>query len=575
MMMTSLASRCVAGLALALAVVAPASAARVLRPAAPGGAVRALVMGINHYPNLRPEQQLKGARPDADAIAASLRTAGVPEGNIVELVDEAVTRARVIKEMDDLVAKSKKGDLVIVSFSGHGQKVRSYQRWQNRDLFVQSEIVLSGFSASDENKRHEVVVDAEMRAWYFRLDAKGVDIMAVMDSCFGGGMRDVVLGAPGVTTRELRLSVDDTRSADRFHDSFKPIAMTTEEAGADPNRIAHLTFFSGADAKTPVPELAGLDPNDPRQVHGALSYFLSRFIAGELSPDAAAGGKTGAVTRAELFKWLSPEVHQASKQVQVIDYGPRPTDDQTPEQMAAAERQSVFIIGDAGQPHEEPVPVPTADAGDAVRVAIINGPREAFDSIKKGKAALLRSDPGDAEVIWDVAGRRALDQIDSIMDENVDAAVVGRIVDRTYAVREIRKLSVTRILEVRIGDDGRRYSPGDTPRLIANGVGGRWLTVFNIAADGTVQCVVSSSCDNPKMSQNQWTRRPEVEKPFGTDYAVVIATSGPAQDLYQWLRAHNQKPDAFEAVAVLRTALMADQQSRIGTAGLFTVSKPQ
>jgi hypothetical protein len=176
-------------------------------------------------------------------------------------------------------------------------------------------------------------------------------------------------------------------------------------------------------------------------------------------------------------------------------------------------------------------------------------------------------------VIWDVAGSRALDQIDAIMDEDVDASVIGRIADRTYAVREIRKLSVPRILEVKIGDDGRRYSHGEAPRLVANDVGGRWLTVFNIAADGTVQCVVSTSCDNPKMSQNQWTYRPQVEKPYGTDYAVVIATSGPAQGLSQWLRAHNQKPDAFDAVAMLRAALTADQQSRIGTAGLFTVLK--
>ena len=34
-------------------------------------------------------------------------------------------------------------------------------------------------------------VNIEMRAWLARLDAKGVDTVLVMDSCFGGGMRGV------------------------------------------------------------------------------------------------------------------------------------------------------------------------------------------------------------------------------------------------------------------------------------------------------------------------------------------------------------------------------------------------
>ncbi|MBO0753235.1 MAG: hypothetical protein J2P53_14045, partial [Bradyrhizobiaceae bacterium] len=62
---------------------------------------------------------------------------------------------------------------------------------------------------------------------------------------------------------------------------------------------------------------------------------------------------------------------------------------------------------------------------------------------------------------------------------------------------------------------------------------------------------------------------PRVDLPFGTDYTVVIATSAPASDLVDWLRAHKGR-DAFELPAVLAAKVAADDRTRLGTAGLFT-----
>jgi len=153
--------------------------------------------------------------------------------------------------------------------------------------------------------------------------------------------------------------------------------------------------------------------------------------------------------------------------------------------------------------------------------------------------------------------------------------VLGAVIDRTFAIREIRKLAVQRIIDVKIGDDGRRYTYGESPRLVASGISGAWITAFNIAADGTIQCLLQR-CDNPKMSQDQWTYSPQVVKPYGTDYAVVIATTAPAQAMHDWLRTHNERKDAFDAVAMLKDTLAGrDGEGRLGTAGLFTAPPQQ
>lgn len=572
-MISGLVARWAVGVTLVLAFSSSAWAARVLH-APGGGAVRALVIGIDKYANLGKTGQLNGAAADADDITGALEAVGVPKDNVLELRDGAAVRSRVVAEMDRLVAQSKSGDLVVIAYSGHGMRVRGYKRWdgKNRNPF-HSQMVLANFSPVDDNKGHEVIVDAEMRAWYYRLDAKGVDMLVVMDTCYGGHMREVFNNSGGMTTRELNATVDD-----RIHDSFVPIQMKEAEAGADANEMRHLTFFAGAGDTSTVPEMSGIDRRNPTQVRGALSYFVARVIDGRLSRDEKAGtspGRNGPVTRGQLFRFLSPVVREATDARQIIDYGPRTEND-------TAQQQAIFIITDDAQPTsasstagpaETPPKVPQATvppaAADVVRVAIRNGESKNFAAIEKGRAPFIQSEPSEADVIWDVANHTALSAGDLIM-EKVDGSVLGRVIDRTWAVREIKKLAVTRIMDVTMGENGRSYTLDEQPKLVASGVRDSYLTVVNVAADGTLQLLFPFyPSDEPHMPTEQWTYSPRVDLPFGTDYTVVIATSAPASDLVDWLRAH-QRRDAFELPAILAAKIAADGKARLGTAGLFT-----
>jgi hypothetical protein len=255
----------------------------------------------------------------------------------------------------------------------------------------------------------------------------------------------------------------------------------------------------------------------------------------------------------------------------IADDGGAQKDDKTPGPAMAQATQTQPGAGAQQQPDQASQPQPAADAQvEPVRVSIANGSPDLFWSIEKGRAPFVPAEPSDADIVWDVGNGTALSRGDLIM-EKVDGSVLGDVIDRTWAVREIRKLASPRIIDVMMGEHGKTYAPGDQPTLVADGIGGSYLTVVNVASDGTLQLLfpVYASHD-PHMSADKWTYSPKVDPPLGADYTVVIATSAPADDLIGWLRAHNQKHDAFELPAVLDSKIKTDSKTRLGSAGLFT-----
>jgi Caspase domain len=276
-MVSKLLVRCAVGAALLCAWHVSAFAAPVLQ-APGGGSVRALVIGIDKYPSLPAGSQLSGAVADARDFSRVLAAAGA---KVQTLTDGAATRWRLISEMDRLLAESKTGDLVIIAYSGHGMQVRPYPQWQGLDTRRTTQIALAGYSRSGK-AGHEIVVDREMRAWFTRFDAKGVDVLAVMDACYGGAMREVAAFSGGMKVRQLGGDTDDA-----VHDSFVSISMSQREARADVKELSHVTFFAGATDTSVVPEMPGIDPANRQAIRGALSYFLARAIEG-LGPNGHA-----------------------------------------------------------------------------------------------------------------------------------------------------------------------------------------------------------------------------------------------------------------------------------------------
>ncbi len=331
-------------LTLAAAAVAAASAASAGALRAPGGGtIRALVVGVDVYSRLPASVQLQGARADAEDIADALQRGGVKP---VTLFDTDVTRARIVAQMDSFVADSKPGDFVLFAYAGHGMQIPEYARWQGIDADgVNEQIALSGFSFSGDGV-DEIIVNPEIRAWLSRLDAKGVDALVVMDSCFGGGMREVDPRTGAIRTRVLRASAAQVRAAEDERAKFAGIPMTEKEARANVEVMSHVTFLAGATSRSVVPETDGLAASGPR---GALSYYLARALRGEIAKD-------GVTTRQALFGYLKPNIRGATQDRQLIQVEP-----QSPE--PAVYGKPVLTFAEAAPGAQAANTPPAADKG--------------------------------------------------------------------------------------------------------------------------------------------------------------------------------------------------------------------
>ncbi|RTL84511.1 MAG: DUF4384 domain-containing protein [Hyphomicrobiales bacterium] len=519
-----------------------------------GGAVHALIVGVNKYRNLGPGAQLSGAAADAKDIAEALSGAGV---KILPILDFDATRERFVTEMDHLITSSNPGDFVIIAFAGHGMQVPEYSQWKGIEPnSINEQIAFSGFGFSGDGAG-QVVVNKELRAWIARLDAKNVDVLVIMDSCFSGGMtRGFDRRSSRMVTREIK---GDVEKSDR--DKFIPIEMTEKEARTEVRSLSHVTFLAGATPNSVVPETAGIDPRNTKSVRGALSYFIARAIEG-----TASNGKD--LTREALFRFASQNVRQATGERQFVDIEPRVADEMS------LRRVVLRFSGEAVVPVESPriQPNPDPSLADPIRIAVVNGSTNALEGIEKGAAPFLASkSPNDADLVWDLSNRDAIVRGDIVM-HGVDGSLLGGVIDRTWAIRAVQKLSISRTLAVRLQEEGKIYVIGDDPELIVGGVKERYLTVFNIAADGELQLLFPTDQNDALIDNDEWTYRPTVAKPFGVDNVIAAASDRPADAFLRWFNNHNHKRDAALVASEIARWAAADPTLKIGTVGLYTSS---
>src|ERR1700722_10926981 len=122
---------------LAWAVSAPAQVA--LR-SPQGGEVRALAIGIDAYQFVPP---LRGAVADARNIAMTLRQNGVKD--VTALFDAAADRDAVMRTLEELIARTEAGDLVVLTVAGHGVQEPEHVKGSQPDG-MDNVFILAGFN---------------------------------------------------------------------------------------------------------------------------------------------------------------------------------------------------------------------------------------------------------------------------------------------------------------------------------------------------------------------------------------------------------------------------------------------
>jgi formylglycine-generating enzyme required for sulfatase activity len=142
----------------------------------------ALIVGINEYPNLPPQRQLKAARPGAEAVARSLRQYGFERDRISQLYDANATRGDILGHIrGPLRRDAGPNDSILIYFAGHCQVDP-----QTRDV---------GWLPSDavENDATSFILLKDLQLLLAQIPAR--HLFLVVDSCVGDGL----IGASKIT----------------------------------------------------------------------------------------------------------------------------------------------------------------------------------------------------------------------------------------------------------------------------------------------------------------------------------------------------------------------------------------
>lgn len=147
----------------------------------------ALCIGINNYPGTH--MDLHGCVNDAEDWATELTARGF---SVTRLIDAKATKAAMAKGFQAVVGGAKKGDVVVITFSGHGTYVPDL----NGD---EADGLDEALCPYDLQTRGAAFLDDEIHA-IFAARTAGVRLVLISDSCHSG---TVTRAAPSDTDDDV------------------------------------------------------------------------------------------------------------------------------------------------------------------------------------------------------------------------------------------------------------------------------------------------------------------------------------------------------------------------------------
>ncbi|WP_420456328.1 DUF7379 domain-containing protein [Rubrivirga sp.] len=231
---------------------------------------RALLIGIDEYPNLGAFHQLEGCVNDVTVMAGLLRDRfGFPQENVTVLTDEAATRAGILAALDRLAEATGEGDVVVVHYAGHGSQITDLEG-DEPDGLDETLVPYDGVRESGPNTD---VTDDEIHAWIQRVTAKTPFLTLLFDCCHSGTITRDVFGA------RARALPPDTRPAGEI--GRAPAGHSTRAAATAEGPSGwlplHDRYVLIAGCRDEESSYEYRDAETGAQ-HGALTFFLSRAL---------------------------------------------------------------------------------------------------------------------------------------------------------------------------------------------------------------------------------------------------------------------------------------------------------
>jgi hypothetical protein len=556
---------------------AAGASAQVALRSPQGGEVHALVIGIDSYQFV---PQLRGAVADARDIATALRQNGVRD--VTALFDAAADRDTVMRTLDELVARTEPGDLVVLTVAGHGVQEPEHIKGSQPDG-LDNVFVLAGFDPSTAAGTRQRIIGTEFNHVIKQFEARGARVLFVADACFGGGLaREIDPRAAEMTYRQ----------APRYAlamDGLKPISSASDAFLSDID-FRQTDFLAAVDRRTKAPEVR--IPGVPG-FRGALSYAVARAFEG-----AADLNVDGRVTEDELFGYVRQVAYQLSDQRQnVVTTGPavRATGsnvvfrtravvildravvlldavDKPDAQSPTASAPAIPAAPSATPaPKAPPAPVPAPAAATplvTVRVAVLGNQRNLLAKLEAREARFdVVGTADNPDLIWDPTSHDVLAGAD-VVARGIDTADLPSVIDRFAAVSGFKRLSAKAAQSVRLLPDDKVHHRDERLEVQVSGVSQRSLVLFNIAGDGTVQALYPIGSDPVVIAAPNYKFPVRVGEPFGADQVVAITSAQRLGDLEQALKKMSQRRTAVEVYRLVERYAPAD--ARVGATSLYT-----
>ncbi len=231
---------------------------------------RALLIGIDEYPNLGTFHQLEGCVNDVTAMAGLLRDRfDFPQEDVTVLTNEAATRARILDALDTLADGVGEGDVVVVHFAGHGSQITDLEG-DEPDGLDETIVPYDGVRESGPNTD---ITDDEVHAWIRRVTAKTPFLTLLFDCCHSGTISRDVFGA------KARALPPDTRPAGEI--GRPPAGHSTRSAvtaeGPSGWLPLHDRYVLIAGCRDDESSYEYRDAETDTR-HGALTFFLVRAL---------------------------------------------------------------------------------------------------------------------------------------------------------------------------------------------------------------------------------------------------------------------------------------------------------
>jgi hypothetical protein len=234
----------------------------------------ALLMGIDHYappPDYKPSTtvgrldfpDLNGCRNDVSAIYSIISTRyHFKQQNIDTLLDMAATHTAMLKAMNDLLARCKKGDIAFIFYSGHGSQVYNSLSADKPDKWDETIVPCDTWREGVADIR-----DKELSAIFNHFIDKGIKLTVIFDCCHSGSISRGPNLVPG-RARFIAAANGDAKD---------PVVLPFPERRPGDNFM----IFSASQAGKPAIEVEEMADSAVHIYHGAFTLALMEALRQE------------------------------------------------------------------------------------------------------------------------------------------------------------------------------------------------------------------------------------------------------------------------------------------------------